>query len=66
MKPPAEPLLFRLVATAPDGLVVTIGKYRSKAEAEEDHARHAASGYYRKLAIQNVPAPRPAEPTAGR
>lgn len=59
MKAPLPPILFRIVGIAGDGQTVTLGKYRSQAEAEADHARFTKEAYYRNLSIQKVPPPKP-------
>jgi hypothetical protein len=61
LKPPAPPLLFRIVGKAKDGQVVTVGKYNTRAEAEADHARLKQEAYYRDLSIHEIP-PAPAPP----
>jgi hypothetical protein len=59
MKPPPLPFLFRIVGKSGDGLVVTLGKYRSRDEAELDHARLVKDAYYRDVTIDEIALPTP-------
>ena len=59
MKPPPPPILFRIIGKAGDGMTVTLGKYHSLAEAEQDHARLTSQAYYREIAIHEVVPPAP-------
>jgi hypothetical protein len=63
-KPPLPPLVWRLQAKAKDGQLVTIGKYRTREEADIDQARYTKEGYFRDITLQELPppAPKPAQP----
>ncbi|MEW6253252.1 MAG: hypothetical protein AB1716_21645 [Planctomycetota bacterium] len=52
------PKYWRLRATATDGLVVTLGRYATEAEAHLDLGRFTHEGGYRDLSIQPI-TPRP-------
>lgn len=57
------PKLWRVRGKAPDGLVVTLGRYETQPEAEADMERLAREGRYRKLELQAItPPPAPATP----
>jgi hypothetical protein len=53
------PKLWRIRGKAGDGLVVTLGKYETEAEAQLDMVRLTESGGYRDLAIEALPPPPP-------
>lgn len=54
---PVPPILFRIVGTASDGLTVTLGKYRSREEAELDLARLLKQAHYRDVVIEALAQP---------
>lgn len=55
------PKLWRLRATAADGLIVTLGRYATAEEADADRGKVALQGKYRNLAVQPIaPGPAPA------
>lgn len=60
-KVPPPPLLFRIIGNSGDGLVVTLGKYRTREEAEIDFARFKNDPYYRNVKLSEIPQP-PAAP----
>lgn len=56
--------LWRLQGTAPDGLIVTLGRYETAEQAQADHAHFAEQGGYRDLSVKPIepkPDPPPAE-----
>ena len=60
------PKLWRLRATATDGLVVTLGRYETAEQANADCAKMTEQGGYRNLAVQPiVPRPDPAVTHSG-
>ncbi len=61
MKTPPPPMLFRIVGKSRDGLVVTLGKYTTRDEAEQDLARLSKDAFYRDMKISAIapPAPNP-------
>ncbi len=55
---PRRNWIWRLRGKAADGLVVTLGRYETTAEAEADLARMSVGGAYRNLVLQPLePAP---------
>lgn len=62
MKAPLPPILWRIVGKSTDGMTVTLGKYRSREDADVDLARFAKEGFYRNVTIHEV-APPPPPPT---
>ncbi len=56
------PKLWRIRGKAKDGLVVTLGRYETEAEAQTELQRLAREGQYRNLLLQPLapPAPPPA------
>ncbi len=56
---PAAPKLWRIRGKARDGLVVTLGKYETEAEAQLDLQRLSDAGGYRDLAVEALPPPPP-------
>ncbi len=57
---PQRNWIWRLRGKAADGLVVTLGRYETTAEAEADLARMTVDGAYRNLVLQPLePAPEP-------
>lgn len=59
MKTPPPPMLFRIVGKSRDGLVVTLGKYASRDEAEQDLARLTKDAFYRDMKIATITPPAP-------
>ncbi len=57
------PKLWRICGQAPDGLLVTLGKYETEPEAQLDLQRLTARGGYRNLTLQPIAAPPPPPPT---
>ena len=53
-----QPKYWRLCATASDGLTVTLGRYETAEQANEDCGRLTEIGGYRDFAVQPIP-PRP-------
>lgn len=61
MKPPPAPFLWRIQATAKDGQLVTLGKYRTREEADTDFARYTKDNAYRNMKLNEIiPPPAPA------
>ncbi len=59
---PRRNWIWRLRGKAADGLVVTLGRYETTADAEADLARMTARGAYRNLVLQPLePAPEPVQ-----
>lgn len=56
------PKLWRIRGQARDGLVVTLGKYETEAEAQLDLGRLSGAGGYRNLAVEALPPPPPPPP----
>ncbi len=52
--------LWRLRGRAADGLIVTLGRYVTEAEAQTDCGRFTAEGNYRDLAVEAIKPPTPA------
>jgi len=53
------PKLWRIRGKARDGLVVTLGRYETEAEAQIDLQRLTEAGGYRNLEIQALAPPPP-------
>lgn len=53
------PFLFRIIGTSTDGMVVTLGRYRSRPDAETDYNRFVKERYYRNLKICELDPPPP-------
>ncbi len=53
------PKLWRIRGQAPDGLVVTLGRYETEPEAQLDLQRLTDRGGYRNLTLQPIAAPPP-------
>ncbi|MFO0839705.1 MAG: hypothetical protein U1D55_14415 [Phycisphaerae bacterium] len=60
--PPRPPILWRIRGRAPDGLVVTLGRYETEPEAQADLSRFKREGRYRELDLQALPPPPPQTP----
>jgi hypothetical protein len=60
-----DPKHWRLRATAPDGLTVTLGRYATAEEAHADCEKVASEGCYRDLAVQRIE-PKPGPPPGDR
>lgn len=65
MKVPPPPLLFRIVGNSGDGLVVTLGKYRTREEADLDFARFKNDAYYRNVKMSDIEQPIAPAPAPG-
>lgn len=57
----STPKRWRIRGKARDGLVVTLGKYETEAEAQLDLQRLTAAGRYRNLGLEALPPPPPQE-----
>lgn len=57
MKPPPAPFLWRIQAKAKDGQLVTLGKYRTREEADSDFARFQKDAQYRDMKLNEIPPP---------
>lgn len=57
MKAPPPPFTLKITGKSRDGMVVTLGKYRTQAEADADHARLVKEGYYSNVQITELPPP---------
>lgn len=53
------PKLWRIRGKAKDGLVVTLGRYETEAEAQTELQRLAREGHYRNLELQALAPPAP-------
>jgi len=63
------PKLWRIRGRAPDGLVVTLGRYETEPDAQVDLQRLTESGGYRNLELQAIiprPLATPSPPWANR
>jgi hypothetical protein len=61
-KPPPAPFLWRIQGIARDGQLVTLGKYRTREEADTDFARFEKDGHYRNMKLNEItPPPAPAQ-----
>lgn len=58
MKPPPPPHGWRLVGKSGDGLLVTLGKYQTREEAEKEMGDHIRKGYYRDIAVRSIDPPK--------
>jgi hypothetical protein len=56
-----EPKLWRIRGKAPDGLIVTLGRYDTEAQAEADLQRFVTEQVYRDVAVEAI-SPRPPGP----
>jgi hypothetical protein len=56
------PKLWRIRGKAPDGLVVTLGRYATEPEAQIDLQRLTQEGHYRNIKLEAL-APPAAPPT---
>lgn len=56
---PTAPKLWRIRGKARDGLVVTLGKYETEAEAQLDLQRLSDARDYRNLVVEALPPPPP-------
>lgn len=54
-----EPKRWRVRARSPsDGMIVTIGRYDTEAEAKADRERYIETGYYRDVRVEPIPPPK--------
>lgn len=51
------PKLWRLHATAPDGVSVTLGRYETEDQARADCQVFAAQGKYKRLVVEPIKQP---------
>lgn len=61
-----QPKHWRLQATAPDGMIVTLGRYETAEQAHADCGHFTEQGGYHNLSVQRIeprPDPSPAEIT---
>lgn len=57
VKKPNMPKLWRINATAPDGVTVTLGRYETEAQALAERDSFAEQGRYRHLVVQPIEPP---------
>lgn len=62
MKPPPPPFILRITGKSRDGMIVTLGRYRTQAEADADHAQFKREGFYKDLQVHEIPPAPPAAP----
>jgi hypothetical protein len=58
------PKLWRIRGRSSDGLVVTLGRYETRPEAQLDFERFNREGRYRDIELQEILSPDPLHPSS--